>query len=126
MKNHLYKYFAFGAFFTVMFLSSCNQSVKRTTTKNDVYYTCSMHPQVMLDHPGKCPICQMELIAVSKRSATVSNEIHLNEQQIKLANIHTDTIHTGSSDSKMTLTGTLNFDQRKLVSISARVEGRIQ
>ena len=25
-------------------------------------YTCSMHPQVRLDRPGKCPICGMPLI----------------------------------------------------------------
>jgi hypothetical protein len=25
-------------------------------------YTCSMHPQIHQDHPGKCPICGMTLI----------------------------------------------------------------
>ncbi|MCB1173369.1 MAG: efflux RND transporter periplasmic adaptor subunit [Leptospiraceae bacterium] len=27
-------------------------------------YTCSMHPQIMQDHPGNCPICGMTLIAM--------------------------------------------------------------
>ena len=26
-------------------------------------YTCKMHPQIMADHPGKCPICGMKLVA---------------------------------------------------------------
>ena len=26
-------------------------------------YTCKMHPQVVSDHPGKCPICGMKLVA---------------------------------------------------------------
>jgi len=26
------------------------------------YYTCSMHPQVMQDKPGSCPICGMKLV----------------------------------------------------------------
>ena len=32
--------------------------------KNDATktYTCSMHPEVKLDKPGKCPKCGMELI----------------------------------------------------------------
>ena len=34
----------------------------------DVYYTCSMHPQVMQDKPGNCPICGMKLIEVTKTS----------------------------------------------------------
>ena len=29
-------------------------------------YTCSMHPQVIEDHPGKCPICGMDLIPMRK------------------------------------------------------------
>jgi Cu(I)/Ag(I) efflux system membrane fusion protein len=84
-----------------------------------------MHPQVMEDKPGTCPICGMTLIAVSKGSATISNEISLNQEQIQLGNIHTDTIRNGFSGNKMTLTGTLNFNQQKLSSLNARVEGRI-
>ena len=26
-------------------------------------YTCKMHPQIVSDHPGKCPICGMKLVA---------------------------------------------------------------
>lgn len=29
-----------------------------------VYYTCSMHPQIREDKPGKCPICQMNLTKI--------------------------------------------------------------
>jgi hypothetical protein len=30
--------------------------------KDSVYYTCTMHPNVKLDKPGKCPECGMEVI----------------------------------------------------------------
>jgi Cu(I)/Ag(I) efflux system membrane fusion protein len=111
----------------ILLISSCTQSSKQQpVAKSDVYYTCSMHPQVMEDHPGKCPICQMTLIAVSKGDMTMKNEIHLNKEQIELGNIHTDTVRNGFSGNKMTLTGTLNFDQIKLSSLSTRVEGRIE
>ena len=32
-------------------------------------WTCSMHPQIKLDHPGKCPICGMTLIPVMSKPA---------------------------------------------------------
>ncbi len=30
--------------------------------KESIQYTCSMHPQVVQDQPGNCPICGMELV----------------------------------------------------------------
>ena len=33
-------------------------------------YTCGMHPQIIQDHPGNCPICHMTLVAVKKDTAS--------------------------------------------------------
>jgi Cu(I)/Ag(I) efflux system membrane fusion protein len=33
------------------------------------YFTCIMHPQIHQDHPGKCPICGMDLIKKTFPSA---------------------------------------------------------
>ena len=35
------------------------KSEKKEATKT---YTCSMHPEVISDKPGKCPKCGMELV----------------------------------------------------------------
>lgn len=35
-------------------------------------WTCSMHPQIRQDKPGKCPICAMDLIPVRKSSFSES------------------------------------------------------
>lgn len=43
--------------------------VQKTDAQGKIYYTCSMHPQVHLDHPGNCPICGMSLIKRSEPSA---------------------------------------------------------
>ena len=32
-------------------------------------YTCVMHPEVLRDHPGKCPKCGMELVPIKKSNA---------------------------------------------------------
>ena len=33
------------------------------TTKQATVYTCTMHPEVVSDKPGKCPKCGMTLVA---------------------------------------------------------------
>src|ERR1700676_919430 len=99
--------------FAIAFYSSCKHSSSKSThssAKPDLYYTCSMHPQIKEDHPGKCPICQMDLIAVPKSSMKANNEIHLNAEQIRLGNILVDTIRNGTIGNRMVLTGTLNFN----------------
>ena len=40
----------------------------------DTLYQCPMHPQIVQDHPGKCPICHMDLQKVSKESAKPVSE----------------------------------------------------
>ena len=47
--------------------NSDSLSDQKTITKNQntaatKTYTCSMHPEVISDKPGKCPKCGMELI----------------------------------------------------------------
>jgi RND family efflux transporter MFP subunit len=40
------------------------------TKPSDVdYYTCTMHPSVHAEQPGKCPICGMDLVPVMKKGA---------------------------------------------------------
>lgn len=104
-------------------LASC-KSKKATLVNKDEYYTCSMHPQIMQDKPGTCPICHMELIVV-KRTNTAADEIMLNDEQIRLGNIQTDTIRNGMIGDKVILTATLNTDESKVNSINARIMGRI-
>jgi len=51
---------AFGAM-------SCSNNSKKPSETHDhqhetAQYTCSMHPEVVMDEPGNCPKCGMELI----------------------------------------------------------------
>jgi hypothetical protein len=48
-------------------MKSEKETTKMTGTKNEkkegiITYTCSMHPEVIADKPGKCPKCGMALI----------------------------------------------------------------
>lgn len=48
----------------ITFLASCNK--KEVAKDVNAYYTCPMHPNVHEDHPGRCPICGMDLVKKEK------------------------------------------------------------
>src|SRR5689334_15784181 len=109
-----------------LFLFACRGKKKVVTQTPDVFYTCSMHPQVMQDQPGKCPICGMELIAVKKTKGQNENTIMLSDQQIQLGNIQVDTIGKGTIGDETVLAATLNIDEAKSTTVNARISGRIE
>jgi membrane fusion protein, copper/silver efflux system len=45
---------------------ACSESSKLTKPPDVDYYTCTMHPSVHAEAPGKCPICGMDLVPVMK------------------------------------------------------------
>ncbi len=43
---------------------------KMTTSKK---YTCTMHPEVVMNKPGKCPKCGMKVVAMKSKKTTKKN-----------------------------------------------------
>jgi len=112
--------------YAILFLiSACKQKQNSSNiASSNVYYTCSMHPQVKQDKPGTCPICHMELIAVDKQMHH-DNAIHLTNEQLELGNIQSDTVQQGTIANEMILTATVTYNPTGLQNITARINGRI-
>lgn len=115
----------FSTMIILLSLTACKEQ-PAAVADPDVYYTCSMDPQVVEHKPGKCPICKMDLTPVRKKNGEKKDEIELSDQQIQLGNIRTDTIRTGDVGDQQVLTATLNFDQMRTVAVSSRVMGRVE
>jgi Cu(I)/Ag(I) efflux system membrane fusion protein len=120
----------FGGFLVLLIIiisgvSSC-KAKDEVPANPDIYYTCSMDPQVVENKPGICPICKMDLTPVQKKKGEKKDELQLSDQQIQLGNIHTDTIRNGSLGDTRVLPATLNFDQHKVTAVSARIMGRVE
>jgi Cu(I)/Ag(I) efflux system membrane fusion protein len=93
-------------------------------------WTCSMHPQIRQDKPGKCPICAMDLVPVSTiqsgDDAIHPDEIQLSESAAKLADIQTLIVERGSPDKEIFLQGKVQADERRIAELTARFGGRIE
>ena len=92
---------------------------------NGVKYTCPMHPNVVQDQPGKCPVCGMDLVKVTKTDGA-SDDLMLTDSQIKLANITTAPVNKKPIGQTVVINGQLKVDEQKSEVISSRAAGRLE
>lgn len=120
MKNKIFQIIVF--LLLIFGLNACD-SKKAEPENPDVYYTCSMDPQVKESKPGNCPICKMPLTPAKKNN---SDTLHLSDQQVQLGHIIVDSLQKQTLGKELSLTGTLVVDQNTTEIISTRVMGRIE
>ena len=115
-----------------MLLTGCKNKkdyVSQSAQKKELW-TCSMHPEIIRDKPGTCPICGMDLIK-KEEHATVINDIHLNDllqptDRFVVSSIPVTTIKRTSQSIEIDALGRVAYDTRLVNTISARVSGRIE
>ncbi len=108
----------------ILLLFSCQPQEEKTDS--DIYYTCSMHPQIMEAKPGKCPICHMTLTIAHKQKNKEDDALHLSDEQVHLGHIVVAPVQQHYLGDEITLTGELAVNQDQQSSISSRVMGRIE
>ncbi len=106
---------------------------KAHAASSDSEYFCPMHPTVIRDNPKeKCPICNMPL---SKRKKSeekdvalppgIVNRVQLSPYKIVAAGIQTWTVAFLPLSKEITTVGFVEFNERKLKQVAARVKGRL-
>ena len=93
-------------------------------------YTCPMHPEIIQDKPGSCPICGMTLMKkVLESQAVEDNSI---ENLLKptdnfiIGNYKTTTAKDTTLTTEINLPGIVAYDPNAAVNIAARMNGRIE
>lgn len=102
-------------------------------------WTCSMHPFIIKDKPGTCPICGMELIKKidsapadgvaqtpeQKQQAEMLGHVSLSTVQRVMANVATVEAKIGTLAKEINAVGIVQYDQTRQAKVTAWIAGRI-
>lgn len=89
-------------------------------------WTCSMHPQIKLPHPGQCPICGMDLIPLETGSGTDNpRELSVSPSTAALMKIETSLVERKFVQADIRMVGKVDYDETRTAFITARVPGRL-
>ena len=114
--------------------SACNNNKDTYTAHNTEavkeVYTCPMHPEIIRDAPGRCPICGMELVKKETDGKKIT-EVELESlvkptNEFVVSSIPVTTIQKREEQIEIEALGNIAYDTRQVGSISARVSGRIE
>ncbi|MFH0796666.1 MAG: efflux RND transporter periplasmic adaptor subunit [Candidatus Omnitrophota bacterium] len=102
--------------------------VKGSETKKVKFWTCSMHSQIKLPKPGKCPICGMDLIPIYEEAEEEKgvSRLTLSDTARKLAEIETSAVAYRNLTVEMKLLGKVEYDETKIAQITSWIPGRIE
>jgi len=122
------------AFCLLFGIAGCNSKkethIAHLTEAPQVLYTCSIHPQIIKDKPGKCPICGMELVKKEtggeKAADATLNALLKPTNEFVVSSIPVTTIQKKEEQIEIEALGNIAYDTRQAGSISSRVDGRIE
>lgn len=113
----------------LVLIASCNKGGEHADHADT--YTCPMHPTVISDKPGTCPVCGMDLV----RKARPGEEVEITEDLSKLIKSPNETVIASIKTIKGEYTsmpvsteaqGVVTYDTRNVYTIPTRIGGRLE
>ena len=94
-------------------------------------YTCPMHPEIIRNEPGSCPICGMDLVQKETGSEAVGAVVGLQTllrpaNAFVISTVPVTAMEEREEDVELKAVGTVAYDTRQQRIISSRVGGRIE
>ncbi|MEJ2576491.1 MAG: efflux RND transporter periplasmic adaptor subunit [Gammaproteobacteria bacterium] len=93
----------------------------------DPKYVCPMHPQIVKDAPGTCPICGMDLVE-KLMDADVGKypEVELSSAVVQNLGVRTQPVERGTLWKYIRTVGRVEYDETRLAHVHPRAAGWIE
>jgi membrane fusion protein, copper/silver efflux system len=105
---------------------------KSKAERKILYYTCSMHPEVKSDKPGKCPICGMNLTPVYGEEQSASKEgpqpvgtFKISPERQQLIGVKFGEVRERPLSKVIRAAGQVSYDETRIAHIHTRISGWI-
>lgn len=89
-------------------------------------WVCPMHPEIMQNHPGTCPICGMDLVESRNPAAIHDHGIHVDSASIQKLGVRLASVSMSPISQDIRAYGTVTVDESTLHTIHSKVDGWIQ
>ena len=88
------------------------------------YYTCGMHPWVVLPKPGDCPICHMKLVPLDP--AKFTSEVAISPVMTQSIGVRTVPVASGPVTSVIRTVGTVDYDETLVRDVNLKISGWVE
>jgi multidrug efflux pump subunit AcrA (membrane-fusion protein) len=96
------------------------------TNGDGFVYQDAMHPQIVQDEPGLCPICNMELTRVPVGGATDAGAVVIAPATLQNLGVQTEIVQVAGIERQVRTTGTFEADERTREVVTLRVSGWVE
>jgi len=116
----------------MLWLTGCGEKSDAAPAKAKQLYTCGMHPQVIQDHPGNCPICGMKLTPIRQSDSGGTNTaenpsvIAIDAVTRQNMNLRTTAVVRGPLRKTVRTVGTIDYNETALADVTTKFKGWIE
>jgi Cu(I)/Ag(I) efflux system membrane fusion protein len=106
-------------------------------------YQCPMHPQIVMDKPGECPICGMKLVPMEESSPAAAAKaapataagpegpeglavVTIDARKQQLLGLKTAVVKRAPFETSIRTTGRIAADERRVHHVHTRYEGFVE
>ncbi len=94
-------------------------------------YQCPMHPQIIQDHAGACPICGMDLVPMDGEGTAAASlaghaAITIDPERQQLIGLRTEKVAEGMVSGAFRALGRVAVDETRVRKVNVKVEGFVE